>query len=118
MKEDESISNEPDEEQGIKEELTDEEERLEIDKGDGDAEVYEKEGLDDLEDDDEVDPIEQAFMEGYNDTSGLSKCAHCGKPLDEDKTIEHKIKGKKHWFCSTDCVDEYKIELEGGVDSE
>lgn len=97
----------PDEEQGITKDPTVEEEAQEMDAGERDEDVYSKTGREKLEEDDEIDPKEEAFIEGYEEKGKMAKCAMCLKPLDEDSTIEREIDGQLLWFDSDKCVKEF-----------
>ena len=62
---DEEYSKEPDEEQGIEEEPTDEEKDQEMETGEKEEEPYDEEGRDNLVDDDEMTPAEEGYSQGY-----------------------------------------------------
>lgn len=75
-------------------------------------EVYDQDSRDQMVEDDEIDPMEEGFMEGYEGRGNLSKCEECSQPLDEDDDIiERKFKDELIWFCSEDCAEKYMQDL-------
>ncbi|MBW2971542.1 hypothetical protein KY359_00770 [Candidatus Woesearchaeota archaeon] len=88
---------------------TKDEKRLEMDTGEKEETVYTATGREKLEEDDEIDTWEEGFMEGAEDDGEQGKCANCGAALiDPDDVVETKIKGKVTWFCSNNCLEEFK----------
>ena len=87
MTKEEFDESEPAPEQGIEPEKSSEEKEQEMDTGDDDEDVYNKEGRKKLKEDDEIDTWEEAFMEGAE--GGGHKKGHVrGKPdeeLEEEK---------------------------------
>ena len=76
---------------------------------DGD-DIYEEDKRDELEEEDEISPTEEAFMEGYAEEEKVAECAKCKKPLLEMKdTVEREYKGKHYRFCSEKCAKGYKF---------
>ncbi len=72
--------------------------------------IYEEKGRDELEEEDEITPTEEAFMEGYEEEEKVAECAKCKKPLLEMKsTIERELKGKHYRFCSEKCAKGFKF---------
>ncbi len=70
--------------------------------------VYSEEGQEELIEGDEINEIEEGFMEGYLE-EGLAKCETCGKVLKEpEETVELEIDDEIHRFCSEKCAEEYK----------
>lgn len=108
---DESPANVPDEEQGIEQEKTGEErkeqEQLDRETGKKDEEVYDETGREKLVEDAEIESREEGFSKGYEARGKQAKCGNCGKPLDEDSTIEREVNDEIKWFCSDNCVQEY-----------
>lgn len=78
----------------------------ELHEGKKETDVYTEEGREDLVEDDEIEPWEEAFSEGAKEGGDLGGCAHCGKPLkqEEAKVIEREIDEEKYWFCSDKCA--------------
>ncbi len=75
-----------------------------------DDDIYEEKERDELEEEDEITPTEEAFMEGYEEEEKVAECAKCKKPLLEMKsTIERELKGKHYRFCSEKCAKAYKF---------
>ena len=85
---------------------THEESGLKIRIGDKEADIYTEEGTEELEEEDEVAPWEEAFAQGASGKGEKATCANCGKPLsqDEDKVIEQEYRGNVYWFCSQKCA--------------
>ena len=81
----------------------------EIKLGEKEEDVYSKEGLEELRDDDEVDAAEEGFMEGYEFEHGksLTRCASCDALLGRN-FIENNVGGKIYRFCSPECADIFK----------
>ncbi len=102
----------PAEEQGILPEETEEEIKEDMDTGEKEADVYSQEGRDDLEDDEEIDTIEQGFMEGASGGGQLGKDALTGESLIGTETVELKIKGKIYRFVNSENADKFKKKLE------
>lgn len=72
--------------------------------------VYEEKERDELEEDDEITPTEEAFMEGYEEEEKVAECSKCGKTLLEMKgAVEREFKGKHYRFCSEKCAKTYKF---------
>lgn len=72
--------------------------------------IYEEKERDELEEEDEITPTEEAFMEGYEEDEKVAECSNCKKPLLEMKgTIERELKGKHYRFCSEKCAKTYKF---------
>ena len=86
------------------------EERIEaIRKGEVAENVYSEVGREELLDDDEIAPWEEAFMEGAEGRGGQASCKQCGKLLSQDKSsvVEKKFGDHNLFFCSDICVEEY-----------
>ncbi len=64
-----------------------------------DDEPYSQDALAEAVEEDEIDDIEEGFMEGYEEGERAAKCALCKKLLDAD-FIEEEIEGKVYRFCS------------------
>ena len=76
---------------------------------DGD-DIYEEKERDKLEEEDEITPTEEAFMEGYEEEEKVAECAKCKTPLLEMKgAVEREYKGKHYRFCSEKCAGSYKF---------
>lgn len=107
----ESERESPAEEQGILPEETSEEVREDMEAGKKEADVYSQEGRDDLEDDDEIDTVEQGFMEGASGGGQLGKDALTGEPLMGTETVELVIDGKHYRFVSSENAEKFKKKL-------
>lgn len=74
-----------------------------------DDDIYQEKNRDELEEEDEISPTEEAFMEGYDEEEKVAECANCKKPLLEmEGAVERELKGKHHRFCSERCARTYK----------
>lgn len=67
-------------------------------EGDEGDNIYTEEGREEQLEDDEIDDIEQGFMQGYEQGDKLAKCALCRKIL-TDRYVEEEIDGEIHHFC-------------------
>lgn len=74
--------------------------------GEKDADVYSEEGREELLEDDQVSPAEEAFSEGAAGRGSQGTCAHCGKVLsqNQDEVVEREIDHTPHFFCSNECA--------------
>ncbi len=89
------------EEQGILKEKTEEDEEKAMIEGDEDESVYTAKGREKLEEDDELDPSEEGFMEGASDAGQLGKDALTGEPLmDVEDVYELQFNGKMYRFVN------------------
>ncbi len=91
----------------IEDQETEEKIEEEMEKGEVDEDVYSKEGTKKLEEGDEIDELEEGFMEGYNEEAQLAKCSFCGKIL-KDKFVEIQKKKEVYRFCSSSCAEKFK----------
>ena len=91
-----------------REEDTEEEYGLDKEESE-DGDVYSEKGLEDLEDDDEIDVVEEGLMEGYHEGGKLTKCAYCGRILSDamDEVFEELVGDKVYRFCSADHAELY-----------
>jgi hypothetical protein len=89
-----------------------EEEKVAIDAGKKEQEVYSEAGLEDLEEhEDEITEVDEGFMKGYNEGAKSSKCVACGKVLDEEVTeLEHN--DQTYRFCSSKCAEKFEKKWE------
>ncbi len=86
------------------EELLLDDELVEEETGD----VYDEDALQEEILDDEIDPVEEGFMRGY-DRESILRCDYCGKELgDEFITIE--VDGTTYRFCSEECKEKWEDE--------
>ena len=98
----------PAEEQGIEREETDEEVEEEMKTGRKDEDIYAKKGRDLLEEDDEIQPWEEGFMEGASGLGQLGKDALTGEPLmGADDIIELEWEGKMYRFVSRENAEKF-----------
>jgi len=91
-----------------------EEKVAKIRTGEKDKDVYSEEGLEELEEDDEVEAWEEGFAEGAKEDGQLSKDAFTGEVLtteDEDDIVEMKIKGRLYRFLSEENAENFKKKL-------
>lgn len=97
----------PAEEQGILPEKTEDEQETAMKLGEEDEEVYEKKGREKLEEDDEIEPWEEGFLEGATGAAQLSKDALTGEPLTDD-VYEIEMDGKFYRFANKDNAKKFK----------
>ncbi len=82
----------------------------EIDEEDDD--IYEKAGRKKLEEEDEIEPWEEGFMEGEVEGGQLAKDALTGKPLmDIDDVVEIEIGGKFYRFTNVENAKKFKEKM-------
>lgn len=90
-----------DEEQGILPKKTSEEKELGMKVGEESEDIYEEEGRELLEEDDEINPWEEGFMKGSSGPGQLGKDALTGVPLlDVEDVVEEEIDGRLYRFAS------------------
>jgi len=90
-----------DEEQGILKDETSEEVEQEMKRGEKDKDIYSEKGQELLEEDDEIEPWEEGFMEGASNLGQLGKDGFTGEPLrDKEGVVETKLEGKVYRFNS------------------
>ncbi|MDO8628034.1 MAG: hypothetical protein Q7K42_06205 [Candidatus Diapherotrites archaeon] len=74
------------------------------DKEEEPKDVYNKAGIEEQLEDDEISPGEAGFMDGY-DNPELLQCQKCKKDLNIDKAIEKVVDEETYYFCSKKCAD-------------
>ena len=95
-------------EQGILPEESEDEVESKMKQGEKDEDIYSKKGRDLLEEDDEIEPWEEGFMEGANDLGQLGKDALTGQPLmGADDVVELEWEGKLYRFVSRKNAEEF-----------
>ncbi len=103
----------PAEEQGILPEITSEEKEIEMEHGERDEDIYTKEGREKQEEDAEIEPWEEGFMEGASQTGQLAKDALTGEPLmDVDDVYEAEIDGKIYRFVNEENAQKFREKKE------
>ena len=103
----------PAKEQGIEPKKTSEEIRQDMDVGEKEEDPYTKEGREKMKDEDEMDAVEEGFMEGASGGGQLGKDALTGEPLmDIEDTVELQIKGKMYRFVNEDNAQKFKKKKE------
>ncbi|PIZ51026.1 hypothetical protein COY27_05230 [Candidatus Woesearchaeota archaeon CG_4_10_14_0_2_um_filter_33_13] len=101
------------EEQGILPEETDEEQGLDMNLGEKDEDVYTEEGREKLEEDSEIEPWEEGFMEGASDAGQLGKDALTGEPLmDINNVVEAEIDGRLYRFVNEQNARKFRRKKE------
>lgn len=79
-----------------------------MERGDKEEDIYTESGREELlEEEDEINEVEEGFMEGYASGERTFACAHCHKILAENP-IEEEFSGKLCRFCSSVCVTKYE----------
>jgi len=87
-----------------------EEERLDIELGEKEEQVYDDEARESLLEDDEIEPWEEGFMEGAEMDGQDAKCKKCGGVVTKENAVEKRIAGEVCYFCSNKCLEEYEKE--------
>ena len=101
-----------------KAELSDEEEvHAKIRSKKKDEDVYDTHSLEELEEDDEISPWEEGFMEGAHSEGEGAKCRNCGKIL-LDTAVERELHDEIERFCSDHCADSYEEKHSGHEEEE
>jgi len=103
---------EPSEEQGILPDETEEQIEDDMKQGKKDEDIYEEPGQELLEEDDEIEPWEQGFMQGATKTGQLGKDALTGEPLKARDIIELRINGRLYRFNSIDNAIKFKQKVQ------
>ncbi|MBU0456580.1 MAG: hypothetical protein ABH824_05360 [Nanoarchaeota archaeon] len=99
----------PAEEQGIISEDTSEEKEIKMEHGEIDEDIYTKEGREMQEDDSEIEPWEEGFMEGASQAAQLGKDALTGEPLmDVEDVFETEIGGKVYRFVNEENAQKFR----------
>ncbi|MBS3174669.1 hypothetical protein J4440_02205 [Candidatus Woesearchaeota archaeon] len=80
-----------------------------FEEGNHEPDIYDKEGLEELEENDEITEVEEGFMEGYEHGDKLAVCAECSIELVDKDIIEEEIEGKHYHFCSKECASAFEI---------
>ena len=75
-----------------------------FEEGTHEGDIYDEEGREELEESDEINEIEEGFVEGYEEGEHEAKCAECGKVLIGEDFIEEELESKHYRFCSDECA--------------
>ncbi len=93
----------------MKEEHSDEFEDVETEEEE--TGLYSEEGREESIEDDEIDEVEEGFMQGYGSGDRLAKCALCRKPLADD-FVEEELDNEIYRFCSEEHAEAFRRKLE------
>ena len=102
----------PAEEQGILPVEGSEDIKENMHLGTREEDPYTQEGREVMEDEDEMDIIEQGFMEGASGGGQLGKDALTGEPLMGEETVELEIDGKRYRFVNEENAEKFKKKKE------
>jgi len=103
----------PAEEQGILPEEISEEIEEDMDMGEKEEDPYTPEGREKMEDEDEIDNVEEGFMEGASGGGQLAKDALTGEPLmGPEEIVELEIEGKVYRFVNSENAEEFRKKKE------
>ena len=103
----------PAEEQGILKKKNKEKKEDAMKEGEIDTDVYSETGRHILEENDEIEPWEEGFMEGADSAGQLGKDALTGEPLmDIEEVYEEEINGKIYRFVNRENAEKFKKEKE------
>jgi len=79
---------------------------------DDDEDVYTHAGHEKLQEDDEIEPWEEGFMEGAEEGGQLSKDALTGEPLmGEEDVVEMELEGKMYRFTSLANAEKFRKKM-------
>jgi len=70
-----------------------------------DEDIYNDE--EEMEEEDEISPTEEGFMQGYKEGKRIAECPTCGKVLVGQDIYESSINGKLYRFCSQSCARKF-----------
>src|SRR3989338_7682784 len=102
----------PAEEQGILKDRNRQNKREDIEAGELDDDIYDEEGRDVREEQDEIEPWEEGFMEGASGPGQLAKDALTGEPLmDSDDVFEAEIDGTFYRFANKENAKKFRDKL-------
>lgn len=79
-----------------------------FEEGKHEADIYDEEGREELEEADEINELEEGFVEGYEEGEHQAKCAKCGVVLVDDNFVEEELDGKHYRFCSGECASAFE----------
>ena len=79
-----------------------------FEKEDNEKDVYSEEGREELEEADEINELEEGFMEGYEEGEHQAKCTECGKVLVDEKFVEEELEGHHYRFCTEECASAFE----------
>lgn len=79
-----------------------------FEQGTQDDDVYSEKGREELVEADEIDEVEEGFMEGYEEGEHQAKCAECEKILVDENFIEEELDNKHYRFCSRECAKAFE----------
>ena len=86
--------------------------KAEMEHGDKDEDVYSAEGREKLEEDGEIEPWEEGFMQGAAQAGQLGKDALTGEPLmDVEDVVETEIDGKIYRFVNQENAEKFREKL-------
>jgi len=74
-----------------------------------DDDPYDKESVEKMVDEDQMEPKEAGFMEGYQEPN-LLKCTHCGKNVDPEHAYEVEEMKDNYLFCSEVCSKKFNLK--------
>jgi hypothetical protein len=87
------------------------EQKLHMEHGDEDEDVYTDAGREQLVEDDEIDALEAGIMQGASDDGQLGKDALTGEPLmDIEDVVELEIDGELYRFVSEENAEEFRLK--------
>ena len=77
-------------------------------EGEFEEDVYTDEGIEKLEEADEIDEVEAGIAEGFKHGKHMVYCAECGKLLVGENFVEEEINGDTFRFCTKLCAMRYE----------
>ncbi len=79
-----------------------------FEEGNHEDDIYDEEGREKLEEADEINELEEGFIEGFEEGEHQAKCAECNKVLVDEKFIEEEIDDQHYRFCSDECAYDFE----------
>lgn len=80
-----------------------------FEEGEHEPDIYDAEGREELEENDEITEREEGFVEGFEEGEHEAKCAECGVVLVDKDVIEEDLNGEHYLFCSEECASAFEV---------
>ncbi len=71
------------------------------------GDIYERQGIEDSVEGDQISTAEAGFVEGFTGPN-IIECANCGKRIDFDSVVQRALGGETRSFCSERCAGEFE----------
>lgn len=80
-----------------------------FEEGEHEPDIYDAEGREELEENDEITEREEGFVEGFEEGEHEAKCAECGYVLTDENFVEEELDGKHYRFCCDECASAFEV---------